>query len=265
MKLVKRVLSKKQDKTREFVVGQSQEFHRYEFKYLLNARVCQDIEREVKEFMSYDGHVDPDMDNMYLVRSLYFDDPMSTAFYEKTDGIMVRQKFRIRTYGHSFTDGMPLFLESKGRTNERTYKYRIAIAPEHLGKFFSSDQAWSLMDEYPDNELVEKFVFETHRRSLAPRVLVDYFRRPYVSDYDSNFRVTFDGKVTSTVSSELFPTLNQTNWHGCHTGWTILEVKFDRRLPKWFHRILQTYEMRRLSVSKFCLGMESCGVAVDLS
>jgi hypothetical protein len=264
MKLMKRTIAKMKANTDEVVAGQSQEFHRYEFKYLLNSSVREDIEREVKEFMSYDGHVDPDMDNMYLVRSLYFDDPLSTAFYEKIDGIMVRQKFRIRTYGHALSDGMPLFLESKGRTNERTYKYRIAIAPEHLDKFLTADKTWGLMDEYPGKALVEKFVFETHRRNLAPRVLVDYLRRPYVSDYDSNFRITFDSKVSSTVSSELFPTLDRTNWQACHPGWTILEVKFDRRLPKWFHRVLQSYEMRRLSVSKFCLGMERCSIAVDL-
>lgn len=265
MKLMKRAIAKEQQSTDEVVAGQSQEFHRYEFKYLLNASVREAIEREVQEFMRYDGHVDPDMENMYLVRSLYFDDPMSTAFYEKTDGIMVRQKFRIRTYGKAWSDGMPLFLESKGRTNERTYKYRIAIAPEHLDQFLSADQTWSLIDKYPGKALVERFVFETHRRNLAPRVLVDYLRRPYVSDYDFNFRVTFDYRITSAVSSELFPAFDQANWQQCHPGWTILEVKFDRRLPKWFHRILQSYEMRRLSVSKFCLGMERCGVAVDLS
>ena len=249
----------------EIVAGQSQEFHRYEFKYLLDARIRDSIEREVKEFMRYDGHVHPEMENTYLVRSLYFDDPMSTAFYEKTDGIMMRQKFRIRSYGKAWAHNLPLFMESKGRSNERTYKYRIAISHNHLEQFLSPDLVWNLIGLYPDTDLIEKFVFEAFRRNLAPRVLVDYLRRPYVSDYDSNFRLTFDSKMSSCASSKLFPEQEQVNWQECRSGWTILEVKFDRRLPKWFHRILQSYEMRRLSVSKFCLGMEQCGVAEDLS
>ena len=44
-----------------------------------------------------------------------------------------------------------------------------------------------------------------------------------------------------------------------------MEIKFDRRLPKWFHRLIQTYELERLSVSKFCLGMEATGLAFDYS
>ena len=33
------------------------------------------------------------------------------------------------------------------------------------------------------------------------------------------------------------------------------EVKFDRSIPLWFHRIIQSYNLRRESISKFVLGM----------
>jgi len=42
-----------------------------------------------------------------------------------------------------------------------------------------------------------------------------------------------------------------------------LEVKFFRRIPPWFHRIIQAYDLRRLSISKFARGMEVCGFAED--
>jgi hypothetical protein len=242
-----------------------QEFQRYEFKYLLNARLLEAIEGEVRHFMRYDGHVHPELGNAYFVRSLYFDDPFSSAFYEKIDGIMERRKFRLRTYGQVWEPNLPIFLETKGRTNERTYKHRIAVQYEHLGLFTAPSEIWTLLDIYERNVLVEKFVFDTCRKNLSARVLVDYLRRPYVSDYDSNFRLTFDRTVKSSATDSLFPEPNSANWIECVPGWTILEVKFDRRLPKWFHRILQNYEMRRLSISKFCLGMKDCGVAEDLS
>jgi hypothetical protein len=44
-----------------------------------------------------------------------------------------------------------------------------------------------------------------------------------------------------------------------------MEVKFHRRIPAWFHRILQTYNLDRVSISKFVLGMSSTGLAIDLS
>ena len=46
-------------------------------------------------------------------------------------------------------------------------------------------------------------------------------------------------------------------------GYTILEMKFFRRFPPWFHKIIQTYNLRRLSISKFSTGMEYCGIAKD--
>ena len=41
----------------------------------------------------------------------------------------------------------------------------------------------------------------------------------------------------------------------CKAGFTILEVKFDRSIPLWFHRIIQSYNLTRQSISKFVLGM----------
>lgn len=245
--------------------GGQQDFQRYEFKYLLNAGLREVVESEVRHFMRYDGYVHRALENAYYVRSLYFDDPWSTAFYEKTDGIMERRKFRLRTYGLEWTPSLPIFLEVKGRTNERTYKHRIAVPYEDLDLLTTPSRCWELAGHRKESGLLEGFIYETERRNISPRVLVDYLRRPYVSDYDSNFRLTFDSAVRACVSNSLFPSAEVTNWKECVAGWTILEVKFDRRMPKWFHRILQNFELHRVSISKFCIGMKQCRIAKDLS
>ena len=46
-------------------------------------------------------------------------------------------------------------------------------------------------------------------------------------------------------------------------GYEILEVKFDRTIPPWFQKIIQTYNLKRLSVSKFVLGCETTELAYD--
>ena len=97
-----------------------QKFARYEFKYLLNQQLARAIEEEVRLFMSYDGYVHPELGNKYYVRSLYFDNWATVNFLEKIDGIKKRNKYRIRTYSKEENTDIPLFLEKKGRTNERT-------------------------------------------------------------------------------------------------------------------------------------------------
>jgi hypothetical protein len=88
-------------------------------------------------------------------------------------------------------------------------------------------------------------------------------RRPYISDYDMNFRVTFDSKIKAKASNILFP--NNDNFHHCLSGYTILEVKFYRKIPAWFHKLILVYNLERVSVSKFVLGMKASGIATDLS
>ena len=69
-------------------VGKStQEFSRFEFKYILNEEIKNKIEKQVKEFMKFDGFVHTDLSDSYFVRSLYYDSPSSSNFYEKIDGI----------------------------------------------------------------------------------------------------------------------------------------------------------------------------------
>ena len=107
------------------------------------------------------------------------------------------------------------------------------------------------------------FIFEKLRKNIRPLVLTDYLRAPYISDYDRNFRVTFDNNLVIKKTHSLFKNQNCFA-RNCLKGYTILEVKFDRRMPKWFHRIVQTYNLRRLSVSKFCVGMENADLVENL-
>jgi len=246
------------------VVTRTQKFARYEFKYLLNALDCARLEAEIGHFMHYDGFAHENMDNRYMVRSLYFDNAQATNYFEKIDGVRERRKFRVRTYVTDPDTATPIFFEEKGRHNQRTYKNRIQLSPEHMDNVLRDDMRGSLLDLYPNVAMVERFVFDAERRRLNPCVLVDYRRRPYVSGFDVNFRVTFDSHLEAQASGELFPDY-QGGRVACRAGYTIVEIKFFRRIPAWFHRMLQVYEMRRLSISKFCVGMEACGLAVDLS
>lgn len=241
----------------------TEDFSRYEFKYLLNRQQREVVEAEISNFMFFDGHVQQDLKNSYFVRSLYFDDDESANYYEKIDGVGKRLKFRIRTYKKEYANSVPIFLELKGRHMERTFKQRIAIKKEHIGLLTDYAKHEEFLNCFPGNWLAEKFVYEAYRKRLTPKVLVDYVRRPYTSEFDMNFRVTFDDRILAIATDQLF--LNKTHWKSCMSGKTILEIKFHRRIPAWFHRILQLNDMRRLSISKFCKGMEACNLAIDLS
>jgi len=256
-------VKKRQEKVSSGLVVQ--DFARYEFKYILSNRVRQQIESEIVHFMKYDGHVHKELNNSYYVCSLYFDSSTNEYYYEKIDGIKYRRKYRIRTYGHQSEVGLPIFFEERVRGNNRTYKHRIPIKFEDIPRFCDSERIIELREVFPEVDLVERFIFDSLRCRLVPKVKVDYIRRPYTSDFDMNFRLTFDNELHSTHTGKLFVNKSVNMIKLSLAGHTILEVKFNRRIPVWFHRILQKNNMQRISISKFCVAMETTNQVVNLS
>ena len=103
------------------------------------------------------------------------------------------------------------------------------------------------------------------KKKLFPSVLVDYKRRPYINKFGLYFRLTFDSNITCAHTKNLFPNPSSSYKLKCKPGYTILELKFDRSISVWFHKIIQSYNLRRKSVSKFVLGVTGCNLANETS
>jgi hypothetical protein len=273
------------------------DFLRFEFKYVLSIRRRREVEAELQHFLQLDPFVSDSESHKYMVRSLYFDDPHHTAFYDKIDGLKSRSKFRVRTYtsesatsesgasesgtsvpctpdggaattvmggAGTSSDGLivPQFIEEKGRHDNRVFKHRAVITHPFTASG-ACDALARLVEDGPADDVVQRFRYNWHRKQIRPVALVDYLRRPYVSRYDPDLRITFDEQLSATETGHLFPPAWQSP-RRLIPGFTVMEVKFRDHLPAWFHRIIQSYELRRVSISKICTGMERLGLAIDL-
>lgn len=241
-------------------------FARFEFKYVLPKDLRDEVERELQFFMELDPFVSPKIEQCYFVRSLYFDDPHYSAFYDKTDGVCRRWKFRLRTYTDVPDDGTSRFLELKGRTDNLVSKHRVIVNGARGNGYENTSETVlsEVLRGADEGRVRQQFEFEAYRKRLGPVALVDYYRRPYISKYDPEFRLTFDDRLCFTATKCLFPAASDR----CRTalpGYTIMEVKFRYHLPSWFHRIIQSYELRRVSISKICRGLVTLGLAEDFS
>jgi len=245
------------------VSGGNQSFKRFEFKYVTTPDVASNVIQALKPFTTLDPRAARSVNTRYVVRSLYFDDPESTFFYEKIDGIKVRHKYRLRTYGTNRNTSEYFFLEQKGRHNQKVFKSRICSPIENLSWFERSEGIAWLESKYQEDKLVRQYIFDTFRRGLLPTVLVEYDRQPFFSEYDPFFRITFDTNLRCRRSVDLFPTTG--GFYKCVSGYVVIEVKFLHSMPNWFHRIIQIFELNRVSISKYVVGMKTAGMAIDLS
>jgi hypothetical protein len=249
----------------QLIKKQVLDFKRFEFKYVLQTSLRKEVERELGFFVNFDPFVQQTPHHQYFVRSLYFDDRSHTAFYDKIDGLKTRSKFRIRTYTREADVAVPQFLEQKGRRNNQVFKSRVEIAstPAPMITTSTAPTIDSLSNHPSTSSLVQQFQHDRFRKEINPVALIDYVRRPYISKYDSEFRITFDEQLRATSTSELFPP-QVLNSYPILLGYTVMEVKFARHIPAWFHRIIQAYELKRVSISKIVEGMKVLGLAIDL-
>lgn len=237
-------------------------FLRFEFKYVLDAALRHEVEAELQHFVELDPYVASQPDHLYFVRSLYFDDQALSAFHAKVDGMLTRSKFRVRTYGRTIGDSAPWFLESKGRHNNLVVKHRTPVADGFDRHARGGALSRMLCRQAAPGPVRDQFEFDLYRKQIEPIVLVDYLRRPYISKFDPDFRLTFDANLSAARTDTLFPGA-ATPHRELLRGRTVMEVKFRHHVPAWFHRILQAYELSRRSISKICTATHALGLQFD--
>ena len=225
-------------------------FHRYEFKYLIAGSTLSGILRELELRLDRDIH--SDATGSYFVRSHYFDTDAFDLYYEKLAGLLKRYKFRIRSYSGAPLYTGPLFLELKGRNDSLVYKHRLPLDPgavERVMKNGTKHFAGLLLDSQATSGTGRRFVYDVFKKRISPSVVVDYYRTAFENRANPDFRVTLDRNVLAyRASSNGHPAGNSRT---ISDGFTVLEIKFRYHLPGWFHRLIQEFELKRISFSKF--------------
>lgn len=241
-------------------------FLRYEFKYFMSSKISNEIFNQSLNFMNIDNFASKSKNHKYLVRSLYFDNNDYSNFFEKVDGIKVRKKFRLRSYGKSINSKSPVFFEMKGRAHDRIIKKRIMIDKNDIKYFETLKNLDELSKKYNGNDLIKDFIYDVKRKNIKPKIMIDYNRRPLINKFGLYFRLTFDSDLISTKTGNLFENDKKFQFPlEYKPGNSILEVKFERSIPAWFHRIIQSYNLNRRSISKFVLGVCNCKVRSETS
>ena len=235
------------------------QFLRFEFKYVLDQATRLAIEERLQPFVDADPRVLSQPQHRYSVRSLYYDDAALTSFHDKADGLRSRSKFRLRTYARAAGDPAPWFLEVKGRRDQFSFKRRTPVLGSHDSSLRGEALTQMLLRDARSGDVRDEFEFAVFRRGIRPVALVDYVRRPYVSKFDPDFRLTFDSEITACATDALFPGPSAV-FRQVARGHTVLEVKFAQRVPAWFVRIVEVCELRRRPFSKICESIVALGI-----
>ncbi len=209
---------------------------RHECKHEINFSDMTALTQRLNAVMKRDEN-GTEAEGKYFVRSLYFDDLSDKALREKTDGISVREKFRIRFYNN---DSSFIRLEKKSKRSGLCRKESEMLTKQEAQLLAQGEYGWLINSGRP---LLYELYSKT-RSGLMPKTIVDYTREAFVYPF-GNVRITLDTCIrTGLFCTELFD-------ENCPTvpirgAPIILEIKWDEFLP-WLIRDLVQLEGRRTS------------------
>lgn len=198
------------------------------------------LRQRLKAVMRQDSHA---TDGKYEVRSLYFDNQNDKALREKTDGVNIRKKYRIRYYNG---DTSFINLEKKSKINGLCLKESVCLTIEQTEAILKGDYTW--MAEC-NKSLIRELYLEMKCSGLRPKTVVDYIREPFIFG-PGNVRVTLDYNIRTGMSTAGFLdnsciTVPITN------NPIILEIKWDEYLPDIIKDIIQLNSGRIGAFSKY--------------
>ncbi len=223
--------------------------YRHELKYFIGYAEYLKLKDILSRFMKGDSYTN--RDNGYFVRSLYFDTPHDKEYIEKVTGIEERKKIRLRIY---HMDDEAVKLEIKAKYNNYMRKETAIIDREKARRLVRGDKSFLVSS---NNTTMNRVYYFMSRMYYIPVVIIDYNREAYVCDYN-NIRITFDSNIRS-CSSEL--DLFRDDLHFMHVfdkATIVMEVKYNRFLPKWLKMILSCIDSTNSAISKYCYGRQAC-------
>ena len=225
-------------------------FQRFEFKYHIPERIADAIIADL-----LDNHMmrDPfagDKKDYYMVTSLYFDSPTLKCYNEKISGIKYRSKLRLRAYDDNSDNPEKIFLEIKRKLDAIVIKDRAVLNNGYYKNILNGERP----DIGEKNETLEEFLLKQKMYSMEPVVLVKYKRKPLISKFDKNLRVTLDYNIEAGAARNFE---NHENMNPVFKNYAVLEIKYNNSLPAWLHKIIEKHNFDREPFSKYCRGIDT--------
>lgn len=217
---------------------------RHEEKYIIDYRQYLTLKHRAMQILTPDPHGDH---GSYVINSIYYDDPLNNALYEKLDGLPEHSKFRIRTYDYS---DRVIKLERKDKHGILTEKTDAPITRQQIALL---DGTATQLSAFPDDAY--DLAVQIQARGLQGKIAVRY-RRDAFFHPGSDFRLTFDTELEAIgpdaealFNSEVrgVPVLDGNS--------VIMEIKYGAYIPNFARKLTNVY-CRQLSVSKYALCRE---------
>ena len=218
--------------------------YRHEIKYPVTTAQLRMLETRLHRLIPLDRNAGER--GGYQIRSLYFDDLYDSCLRENQEGTDPREKFRIRIYNHSADR---ITLECKRKERGKNLKSSCPLTLEQTRCLMAGRPLPDIGTQPP---LLQKLSVQMLTRQLRPKVIVEYFRVPYVYP-NGNVRITLDTNISSSREIARFLDSRIPTRPVMPLGQQLLEVKYDAYLPDFIYHSLSLGSLSPTAFSKYSL------------
>ena len=234
---------------------------RFEIKYALPVSMRSSVLDLIRGHVLPDEFARPLGDGRlgYHVHSLYFDTENLKDYFERLDRRPVRNRLRVRTYGHE-GEGQPVFLENKRKSGKWVVKHRVHVCDAEQWCVSQDMQPWRAFV----NDLGGRSAFAAHSfcslvddGKRLPVTVVHYEREVFVPRVDDGYRVrlTLDYGVSASIGPAPTSLYAPSQIKILPDEIMVMELKYEKRAPGWMKALCRELRLRPTPVSKFGLSI----------
>ena len=224
-------------------------YSRYEYKYVITEETAGHLRSALSPFIIADPYGDES--GAYTVSSLYFDTKRNSYYYDTLNREFYRQKLRLRTYGEPREDSESFF-ELKLKYGSVSTKRRFPVPlRDALESIAAGTASFS-------GGLLREIAYCIESEKLVPASVVSYERQAFVAREEAldgalcdDLRVTFD-RAIRVRRDDLSLLLGSHGEPTAPADTVVLEVKFNKCIPREIAETLSAFDLRKRSFSKYC-------------
>lgn len=222
-------------------------FARKEIKFLLDMNQYENLMEEIHKYMNPDKYCVGGKE--YGIYNIYYDTPDDFLIRESLAKPYYKEKIRLRSYYSPASPDSLVFLEIKKKIGGIVTKRRVSMTLAESDEYFATRRKPEAKKYITGQVFTELDAFLDHY-PVAPKQYISYQREAFFGKDNSDFRLTFDRKITERrfdlgLDHESYG--NQI----IREDQRLMEVKVSDSMPEWLIQKLSELQIYKTSFSKY--------------
>ncbi|MBQ9894533.1 MAG: polyphosphate polymerase domain-containing protein [Ruminococcus sp.] len=222
-------------------------FARKEIKFLLDMDQYHSLMDVINEYMNPDKYCVGGKE--YGIYNIYYDTPDDYLIRESLSKPYYKEKIRLRSYYSPAAPDDTVFLEIKKKIGGIVTKRRVSMTLAESDAYLA-DRTKPEINKYITEQVFRELDAFLDHYPIAPKQYISYQREAFFGKDNSDFRLTFDRKITER---RFDLGLDHESYGNYIIGadQRLMEVKVSDAIPEWLVKKLSELKIFKTSFSKY--------------